>query len=71
MNKPKLVELQRWNDKDVYIILYYNSGYQHTEASKKFYIVDYRDSKHNTDFNDLQFAIKYVEALIRYKKKGV
>lgn len=71
MSNPELVELQRWHDKDVSISLYYNSEYQHAEACKKFHIVDYRDSKHNTDFNDLQFAIKYVEALIRYKKRGV
>ena len=71
MSNPGLVELQRWNDQDVHIALYYNSGYQPAEACKKFHIVDYRDSKNNTDFNDLEFAIKYVEALIRHEKRGV
>ena len=71
MIKPELVELQRWNDQDVNISIYYNSEYQPVEACKKFHIVDFRNSKNNTDFNDLEFAIKYVEALIRHEKRGV
>ena len=64
-----MVELQRWSDQDVNIIIYHNTSYSPTGESKKLFIRDMNNSRNNCEFNDLEFAVKYVNSLIRIYKE--
>ena len=63
-----MIELQYWSDHNVNISLYFNTAYDPKGPEKKFFIRDMRDSTNNCDFNNIEFAVKYVEAIIKMKK---
>lgn len=67
--KYELMELQHWSDANVNMVLYYNPEYEDGGDIKRFHIRDFRDSKNNCSFNSIEYAVKYIETIIRMKKK--
>lgn len=61
----ELLEIQHWSSKNCNVILYLNTGYIPDGIEKKFKVIDLMDSKINCDFNYVEFAVRYAEAIVK------